>query len=231
MRSLKMIMNRETQGLAAPTSPADPLNSANAKRLLNVFRNFILSIGSQERSTGFGFAEAIAVILNYARVLKGGKFVIFFHNFVKLTSSLPLLPQSLATKRSQKSTGKRFVRPPRALTLQLSSRRIRRWSFFFLVFLSWSACAKMTSNLLLLRKTSCWTRRSTFCSRLCFTLTLQSLERWQLKLLVFFQGGIWKPSLVCLQKSLQNAKQRKITGCTLVIKRQVMFPFLSFVFF
>lgn len=68
LKSLKMILNRETQGLSAPTSPADPLNASNARKLLEIFRNFILSIGSQE--TSFGLSEAFAVVLSFAKQLR-----------------------------------------------------------------------------------------------------------------------------------------------------------------
>ena len=64
-----MMMNREMQGLAAPTSPADPLNATNARKLLGIFRNFILSIGSQELQA-FGLSEAISVVLHLARSLQ-----------------------------------------------------------------------------------------------------------------------------------------------------------------
>ncbi len=67
-KALKTLNAREMQGLPAPTSAVDPLNAANAKRLLDVFRNFCLALGAQE--TSFGMREALAVVNNLGKQLK-----------------------------------------------------------------------------------------------------------------------------------------------------------------
>lgn len=61
--------------LPAPTSTADPLNASNAKRLLDIFRNFILATSSQESS--FGVSEAVSAICMLAKQLKLPSIVAF----------------------------------------------------------------------------------------------------------------------------------------------------------
>ncbi len=68
-KALKAINNRERQGIAAPTSTADPHHPANQRKLLGVFRNFVVSVGSRER-LGFGLAEALDMVLYLVRLLK-----------------------------------------------------------------------------------------------------------------------------------------------------------------
>ncbi len=75
-RALKMINARESQGLPAPTSPVDPLNASNVKRLLDVFRNFCLALASQEST--FGLREAG----NFKNLSKFVFFVFLFFFFL-----------------------------------------------------------------------------------------------------------------------------------------------------
>jgi hypothetical protein len=65
----KAINSREKQGISAPTSNVDPLHPANQRKLLGVFRNFVVSVGSRER-LGYGLVEALDMVLYLVRLLK-----------------------------------------------------------------------------------------------------------------------------------------------------------------